>query len=86
MKLDKPVTRQYKPKLSKMVAVAIVKILLPMINPIENLAGYKIMGTCVNWLANVAGGTHWEIELEAVRFVYYSACKESQPQFFELNS
>ena len=54
---DKPVTRQNKPKLSKAAAVAIVKILLPRIDPNEDLAGYKNMGACVDWLANLARGT-----------------------------
>ena len=78
----KPVTRQNKPKLSKAAAVAIVKILLPRIDPNEDLAGYKNMGTCVDWLVNLARGTDWETELGAVRSEYCKACKEAQPRLF----
>ena len=75
-------SKKPEPKLSKAAAVAIVKIILPRIDPNEDLAGYKNMGTCVDWLANLARGTDWETELDAVRSEYCNACKEAQPRLF----
>ena len=62
MKVD---TRIGYPKLSKEASVAIVKVLLPGINPWAKSNDYKTMGACVKWLQELAGGTTWRDEMKS---------------------
>ena len=58
------------PDLHKQGSVAIVRVLLPMIAPLEKLKDYTMMKACVKWLGNLAGGTDWKEDMEAVRTDY----------------
>ena len=53
------------PKLGKEAAVAIVKVLLPGIDPGAKGKDYKTMVACEKWLGDLAGGTTWVDEMKS---------------------
>ena len=44
--------------------------MLPRIAPLEKLKDYTMMKACIKWLGNLAGGTDWKVEMEAVQSDY----------------
>ena len=58
-------TNTVNPKLGKQASVAILKVLLPGIDPGAKGMDYKIMGACVKWLGGLAGGTTWIDEMKS---------------------
>ena len=62
---DKPVDESGHPKLTKDASIAIVKVLLPRINPNGKLKDFNSMKACVKWLGELAGrGTTWVDEMK----------------------
>ena len=61
-----PVNTNGHPKLNKTDAKAIVKVLLGRIAPEEKFSSYDSMKKCNKWLAEVAGGTTWVVEMKQV--------------------
>ena len=53
------------PKLGKVASVAIVKVLLPVIDPNEKAKDYNTMKACEKWLGSLAGGTTWVDEMKS---------------------
>ena len=53
------------PKLDKEASVAIVKVLLPRIDPGEKGKDYKTMVACEKWLGDLSGGTTWVDEMKS---------------------
>ena len=59
------------PLLTKKAAVAIVKLLLPMIAPNLKLKDYTTLKKCSKWLGELAGhGTTWVEEMMAIEASY----------------
>lgn len=62
------------PILTKKAAVAIVKLLLPMIAPDLKLKDYTTLKKCSKWLGEIAGrGTTWVEEMSAIEASYDNA-------------
>ena len=78
----KQLNKKDKLDLSKAEAVAIVNVLLPKVDPTKKVSEYKTMGKCVDWLMNLAGGTTWEMEIEAMRNEHCAAALVAQPRLF----
>ena len=53
------------PKLGKKASVAIVKVLLPGIDPGSKDKDYKTMVACKKWLGDLAGGTTWVDDMKS---------------------
>ena len=53
------------PKLGKVASVAIVKVLLPVIDPNEKNKDYNTMKACEKRLGSLAGGTAWVNEMKS---------------------
>ena len=62
-KVDKPLDKHDKIKLSKMGAIAIVKALMPRVDPTKNVSEFKTMKLCVDWLMSLED---WEAEMDAL--------------------
>ena len=58
------------PILSKKAAVAIVKVLLPRIAPEAKLKNYVTLKSCTTWLGELASGTTWVTEMQAIEDAY----------------
>ena len=54
------------PVTSKMIALAIVKVLMPKVAPTLKLADYTTLKTCTKWLGELAGGTTWVDKMKAM--------------------
>ena len=54
------------PIMSRMSAVAIVKVLMPKVAPNLKLANCTTLKTCTKWLGEPAGGTTWVDEMKAM--------------------
>ena len=54
------------PIMSRMSALAIVKVLMPKVAPTLKLADYTTLKTCTKWLGELAGGTTWVEEMKAM--------------------
>ncbi len=54
------------PVMSRMIALAIVKVLMPKVAPTLKLADYTTLKTCTKWLGELAGGTTWVDEMKAM--------------------
>ena len=54
------------PVMLRMIALAIVKILMPKVAPKLKLADYTTLKTCTKWLGELAGGTTWVDEMKAM--------------------
>ena len=54
------------PIVSRMSALAIVKVLMPKVAPTLKLADYTTLKTCTKWLGELAGGTTWVEEMKAM--------------------
>ena len=52
------------PKLGKEASVAIVKVLIPGIDPGEKVKDYNTTVACDKWLGDLAGGTKWVDEMK----------------------
>ena len=52
------------PKLGKDASTAIVKVLLPRIDPTGKMKDYNSMVKCVKWLGELARGTSWVEEMK----------------------
>ena len=50
---------------SKVPLVAIVKVLLPVIDPNEKAKDYNTMKACEKWLGSLTGGTTWVNEMKS---------------------
>ena len=58
------------PILTKRDAIAIVKVLLPKISPTEKMKDYSSLKKCTKWLGELASGTTWADEMEAMKDTY----------------
>ena len=58
------------PILSKKAAVVIVKVLLPRIAPEAKLKNYVTLKSCTTWLSELASGTTWVTEMQAIEDAY----------------
>ena len=56
------------PIMSRMSALAIVKVLMPKVAPTLKLADYTTLKTCTKWLGELAGGTTWVDEMKAMEW------------------
>ncbi len=56
--------------LSKKMAMAIVKVLLPRIAPEANLMNYVTLKSCTVWLGELALETTWVTEMQAIKDAY----------------
>jgi len=54
------------PIMSRMSALAIVKVLMPKVASTLKLADYTTLKTCTKWLGELAGGTTWVDEMKAM--------------------
>ena len=54
--------------MSRMSALAIVKVLMPKVAPTLKLADYTTLKTCTKWLGELAGGTTWVDEMKAMEW------------------
>ena len=54
------------PIMSRMSALAIVKVLMPKVARTLKLANYTTLKTCTKWLGELAGGTTWVEEMKAM--------------------
>ena len=54
------------PVMSKMIALAIVKVLMPKVAPTLKLADYTTLKTCTKWLGELAGDTTWVDKMKAM--------------------
>ena len=54
------------PIMSRMSALAIVKVLMPKVAPTLKLSDYTTLKTCTKWLGELAGGTTWVDEMKAM--------------------
>ena len=54
------------PKLEKVTTESIVKVLLPRVAPDKIWSGHKGMKKGKEWLHSLAGGTTWDLEMEAL--------------------
>jgi hypothetical protein len=52
--------------MTRKCALSIVKVLLPKIDPTGKLSDYTTMKVCTKWLGELAGGTTWTVEMEAI--------------------
>ena len=55
-----------RPVISRMIALAIVKVLMPKVAPTLKLANYTTLKTCTKWLGELAGGTTWVDKMKAM--------------------
>ena len=62
-KVDKPLDKNGKIKLSQKGAKAIVKALMPRVDPTKKVKDYTAMYKCVDWLMSLED---WEREMEAM--------------------
>lgn len=62
-KVDKPVDKHNKVKLSQVGAKIIVKALMPSVDPTKKVKEYTTMNKCVDWLMSLED---WEADLEAL--------------------
>ena len=58
------------PILTKWDAISIVKVLLPKISPMEKMKDYSSLKKCTKWLGELASGTTWADEMEAMKDAY----------------
>ena len=54
------------PVMSKMIALAIVKVLMPKVAPALKLADYTMLKTCTKWHGELAGDTAWVDKMKAM--------------------
>ncbi len=53
--------------MSRMIALAIVKVLMPKVAPTLKLADYTTLKTCTKWLGDLAGGMTWVDKMKAMK-------------------
>ena len=54
------------PIMSRMNAVAIVKVLMPKVAPTLKLGDFTTLKSCTKWLGDLVGGTTWVDEMNAM--------------------
>jgi hypothetical protein len=52
--------------MSRICAVAIVKVLMPKVAPLVKASNFTTMKNCTKWLGELAGGTSWVDEMRAI--------------------
>ena len=57
--------------------------MLPRIAPLEKLKDYTMMKACIKWLGNLAGGTDWKVEMEAVQSDYSKGVIQRHETLFQ---
>jgi hypothetical protein len=53
------------PVMSRICAVAIVKVLMPKVTPLVKASDFTTMKNCTKWLGELAGSTSWVDEMRA---------------------
>ena len=54
------------PVMSRVCAVAIVKVLMPKVAPLMKASDFTTLKNCTKWLGELAGGTTWVGEMRAI--------------------
>jgi hypothetical protein len=78
----KKCTKQGDVKLTKDEVVAIVKVLLPTLDPGKKPKDYEKKGPCMQWLMNLPGEKKWDAEMEAWNGEILSK-EKAEPHMFE---
>ena len=68
--------------MSKIEAVAIVKLLIPRIDKEKKLSSYKNRGPCIDWLMDNPG---WESEMDNAAKEVDDIRRADQPKLFEIS-